>query len=447
MGADKRKEQSLLYQDSRWSWIMALVCSWCFFWALIINRCGGIVFITMISEMGASRQLASWPFSLLGTVSQLVGLVWGALVKCFPVRTVAVAGSVLAASGILFCVVFYNVTAMIIGLGVITALGQGLMFPSLLVVLNTYFKRFRASGMGICYAGGTLVSLMFPPLLLHLHEAYGLRGTLLILSACSLHVTAGCLLAKKPNDRPRPKSPVEEPLNTNQGSGGHDKAAKSKGTLISMRKELSFLKNAMYFVVVATSIVYTYNLNVFNVTIVDFAIGRGFSKWEAALLLPSYGTGDLLGRILSGQLSDRKILQRRDVMAASFLVLSASFVALVYSRSLVMLGTTSLVFGMASGSIIILFTVLLVEYFGLEKLPMTIGFISLVIGLATLPRPLLIGHYRDRGQSYESLYVLLAAMSFGICIVWVIECIRQWIASRKLNHIENLQLQQATTST
>ncbi|CAN7988679.1 unnamed protein product [Ixodes pacificus] len=73
MGAGKRKEQSLPYQDSRWSWIMALVCCWCFFWTLIINRCGAIVFITMISEMGASRELASWPFSLLGTVSQLVG--------------------------------------------------------------------------------------------------------------------------------------------------------------------------------------------------------------------------------------------------------------------------------------------------------------------------------------------------------------------------------------
>uniref|UniRef100_V5GEL5 Putative silnoon n=1 Tax=Ixodes ricinus TaxID=34613 RepID=V5GEL5_IXORI len=134
-------------------------------------------------------------------------------------------------------------------------------------------------------------------------------------------------------------------------------------------------------------------------------------------------------------------------MAASFLVLSASFVSLVYSRSLIMLGTTSLVFGMASGSTIILFTVLLVEYFGLEKLPMTIGFISLVIGLATLPRPLLIGHYRDLGQSYEGLYVLLAGVSFGTCIVWIIECIRQWIAGRKSNHSESLQVEEATTST
>ncbi|KAG0424379.1 hypothetical protein HPB47_028404 [Ixodes persulcatus] len=151
MGADKRKEQSLPYQDSRWSWIMSLVCCWCFFWALIINRCGGIVFVTMISEMGASRELASWPFSLLGTVSKLVGLVWGAMVKCFPVLTVAIAGSVLAASGILFCVVFYNVTAMIIGLGVITGLVWGALvkcFPVRTVAIAG--SVLAASGILFC---------------------------------------------------------------------------------------------------------------------------------------------------------------------------------------------------------------------------------------------------------------------------------------------------------
>lgn len=411
---------------------MAFVCCWCFFWTLIINRCGGIVFVTMISDMGASRELASWPFSLLGTVSHLLGLVWGALVKRLPLRTVAIAGSLLVALGILFCVVFYNVTAMIVGLGVITAIGQGLVFPSLVVVVNTHFKRYRASGMGICYTGGTLVSFVFPPVLLYLHETYGLRGTLLILSACSLNITAGCLLANRPGDQPRQKSPVEEPLNIPQGSGDIIATAKSKkGVLGVMREELSFLTNAMYYVVVATGIMYTYSFAIFNVTIVDYAIGKGFGKWEAALLLPSYGAGDLLGRIFSGQLSDRKILERRHVMTIGILGASAAMLSLVYADSIAVLGVVCFVFGVCSGSAIILLSVLLTEYFGLERLAMAMGVSSFTNGIATFPRPLLIGFYRDRGKSYEGLYILLSAVTFGTSIAWSIECLRQWTTTRR----------------
>lgn len=92
-------------------------------------------------------------------------------------------------------------------------------------------------------------------------------------------------------------------------------------------------------------------------------------------------------------------------MATSFLIISAALVALIYSDSMGLLGTTSFVFGVASGSTIILFSVLLVEYFGLDQLPMAIGFHCLVNGLATFPRPLLIGKCfrkpRERDSSWD----------------------------------------------
>lgn len=427
---DKTGRRRLPYQDTGWSWVVAAACSWCFFWTMIVNRCGGIVFVTMISEMGASRETASWPFSLLGAVSNIFAVVSGVLIRRLPLRTVSILGSLLVAAGILLCAAFYSILAIIVSLGVITSIGQGLIFPSNMVAINSYFQKYRASGSGISYVGGTLVSFVFPPILLYLHETYGLRGTLLIVGGLTLNAIAGSLLISRPQDN-RPKTTtVEEPLRALNKP--EESTSENQTKPFSMfRKELSFFKRPMYYVIVATGVVYAYDLIMFNVTIVDYGIGLGHSKWEAALLLSCYGCGDLVGRVFSGQLSDRKICRRRDVMAAGFLLLSASFVLMVYSRSMALLGTTSLVFGMASGSIIILFSVLLVEYFGLEKLPMTIGFHCLVNGLAAFPRPLLIGHYRDRGKSYESLYVLLAAVSFGTGVVWTIECLLQCLAGRK----------------
>ncbi|CAN8017023.1 unnamed protein product [Ixodes persulcatus] len=442
---DKAGCRRLPYHDTGWSWVVAAACGWCFFWTMIVNRCGGIVFVTMISEMGASRETASWPFSLLGAVSNIFAVVSGVLIRRLPLRTVSILGSLLVATGVLLCAAVYNITAIIISLGVITSIGQGLIFPSNMVAINSYFQKYRASGSGISYVGGTLVSFVFPPILLYLNETYGLRGTLLIVGGFTLNAVAGSLLISRPQER-RPKArTVEEPL-TPLEKVDEPPTEKQTKPLSTFRKELSFFKRPMYYVIVVTGVVYAYDLVMFNVTIVDYGIGHGHSKWEAALLLSCYGCGDLIGRIFSGQLSDRKICRRRHVMAASFLVLSGSFVSLVHSHSMGLLGTTSFLFGVASGSIIILFSVLLVEYFGLEKLPMTIGFHCLVNGLATFPRPLLIGHYRDRGKSYESLYALLAAVSFGTGVVWTIECFLQWLAGRKAKQADNSKGQPTSCS-
>uniref|UniRef100_V5H0P9 Putative monocarboxylate transporter n=1 Tax=Ixodes ricinus TaxID=34613 RepID=V5H0P9_IXORI len=284
----------------------------------------------MISEMGASRETASWPFSLLGAVSNIFAVVSGVLIRRLPLRTVSILGSLLVATGVLLCAAVYNITAIIISLGVITSIGQGLIFPSNMVAINSYFQKYRASGSGISYVGGTLVSFVFPPILLYLNETYGLRGTLLIVGGFTLNAVAGSLLISRPEER-RPKArTVEEPLTPLQ-KVDEPPTEKQTKPLSTFRKELSFFKRPMYYVIVVTGVVYAYDLVMFNVTIVDYGIGQGHSKWEAALLLSCYGCGDLIGRIFSGQLSDRKICRRRHVMAASFLVLSGSFVSLVHS--------------------------------------------------------------------------------------------------------------------
>lgn len=66
-------EKRLSYHDSWWSWTVAAACGWCFFWVVIVNRCGGIIYVSMVAELGGSREAASWPILLLSCVSLLMG--------------------------------------------------------------------------------------------------------------------------------------------------------------------------------------------------------------------------------------------------------------------------------------------------------------------------------------------------------------------------------------
>lgn len=417
------------YQDTRRSVLVAVACSWCLFWTMIVNRSGGIVFVTMISDMDATREAASWPFSLLGAVSNIFGLLSGILLRKLSLRVVSILGSTLVAAGILLSVAFYGVIGITLCMGLITAIGQGMIFPSNMVAINTYFKRYRASGSGISYVGGTLVSFIFPPLLVYMNEKYGLRGTLLIVGGLSLNALAGSLLVVKPRDGQKKRATkgaaVEmEPLN--QAVKGEQTPEEKE----SLREELNFMRRPIYYVIVFTGVVFAYNLVMFGVTIVDHGMGRGLSKLEAATLLSCYGGGELVGRISSGILSDKKLFHRRDIMALGFFLMSLSFVAVIYADSMALLGAASVLFGLTGGSIMILFSVLLVEYFGLKKLPMAIGIHCLVNGLSALPRPLIIGYYRDRGSSYHGMYMLLATISLTTSLLWAIECFVKWRAEK-----------------
>lgn len=420
------------YQDSGRSVLVAAACSWCLFWTMIVNRSGGIVFVTMISEMGASRQAASWPFSLLGAVSNIFGVVSGILLRKLPLRAVSIAGSVLVASGILLSVAFYGVIGITLSIGIITAIGQGLIFPSNMVAINTYFNKYRATGSGISYVGGTLVSFIFPSLLVHMHEQYGLRGTLLIVGGLTLNAMAGSLLVAKPGEALLRRPPRRQPEREETGA----KLLNQDGRTEARRSdELSFLRRPIYYVIVFTGVVFAYNLVMFSVTVVDHAMGRGLSKLQAALLLSCYGAGEFVGRISSGIISDKKLCHRRDIMAVGFLLASLSLLALIHGDSVVLLGAASVLFGLTGGCIMILFSVLIVEYFGLKKLPMAIGIHCLVNGLSALPRPLLIGYYRDQGSSYAGMYLLLAIISLATSLLWAIECFVKWRAQKATAHV------------
>ncbi|XP_077532039.1 monocarboxylate transporter 6-like isoform X2 [Haemaphysalis longicornis] len=260
------------YHDSARSWVVALACSWTLFWTLIMTRCGGIIFVTLLNEMGASRETASWPFNLQGAIINVSSIVTGVLLRNFPLRAISLAGALLTALGVLLCAVFYDIVGISISYGVICAIGQGLTLPSNNFAVNTYFKR-------------------------------------------------------------------------------------------------------------------------------------------------------------------------RDVMAVGFLVMGLSLVGLIYANSMASFVLVSVLFGLVCGSILILFGVITVEYLGLQNLPLALSFHSLARAIVAIPRPFVIGYYRDRRESYTGLYVLLALSCFVIGLIWTAECFMKWRSTRRRQE-EQIQFKQ-----
>lgn len=122
----------------------------------------------------------------------------GLSTKYVKLRTLSLLGSLILCTSTIGCCFANDMTAVFILLGLCTGVGTGIVLPTNDVVIGQYFSRYRGSGSGIYYTGGTLAAFAFPPLLQMLIQEYGLRGSFLITGGLSLNALAGSLLYSRP---------------------------------------------------------------------------------------------------------------------------------------------------------------------------------------------------------------------------------------------------------
>lgn len=432
-----RKElpQENPYQDTARSWVVSVACAWNFFWLTLINRSSGILFVAILDTFSLNRQEASWAFSLMDTLASFTVIICSFLYKVLDTRPISLVGSTLIAGTCIFCFLVFEVQVITVVLGTVIGIGQGMMYFTNTIVINQYFKKNRASGNGIYFAGGTFSSFFFPPVLFSIIRSYGLRTTLLFLGGMALHAIPGSLLLESPFtrikkiQRRRALSSIQvanTPETTKLAEQKHntlDEETTFKIPVEWVRKQLAefvFLKRPIFHVIVFTGVAFSFSFVIYPVTIVDFAITRGITRDQSALLLTTFSTGDLTGRLFAGIVTDSRMLQRDHMMVMVYAAWSATFLALPLCEGYAIMVVVTIALGVAVGSGTILNTVLLADYLGIKSLPMTFAMYRLLLGVISLARPLCIGYFRDKVGSYDGLYFVIGAYSFIVSLAWAV---------------------------
>ncbi|XP_077534811.1 monocarboxylate transporter 12-like isoform X2 [Haemaphysalis longicornis] len=479
---------ALPYQDTARSWVVAAGCAWSMFWGTIITRCSSIIFVAMVNDMSASRETASWPFNILAAATNVSGLGQGLLyisneyaINIYFNKYRASASGINWAGSSLATLVFPSVIVYIndqYGLRGTFVIVGGLTLNAaagciLLTNPQDRVKKPDLRGSGECVNGDIeeKVEGKWCNSLSHrtvsgaceekkINGFYAEPKTRVAIYSVQTETRIKMSAANaSPRDMPHSsqveqnytgeagseKWPSQKTKDATNGAAGNANTASRvrKTTLVSVvHSELGFLRRPIVHVIMLSSVVYASVITLYGVTLADHAMGQGLSEWQAALVVSCIGAGYVVAQLLSGQISDRKVCQRRHVMAISFLLLASSLVAIIYVKSMALFVLVALLYGPASGGIQMLFAVITVEYLGLKNLPLACSFYSLACALVAFPRPFLIGYYRDRRGSYAGLYVLLGALCFAVGLIWTMECLLQWRASKKLR--ENRDRQRRT---
>lgn len=190
---DDSCEYDLVPPDGGWGWLVL-------FGACLTNilipgtiKSFGVLFIEFTQAFEVSQTKSSWIPALCYFLYSSLGPVSSILSVKYSYRTVTLLGAVSASLGMILSFWASSVGYLYISYGVLVGIGAGLSFPPTVYIVTSYFVKLRGLANGLCISGSALGSIILPPVLRWLLEAYGYRGSCLIMGGITLNVLVGAL--------------------------------------------------------------------------------------------------------------------------------------------------------------------------------------------------------------------------------------------------------------
>lgn len=170
----------------------------------------------------------------------------------------------------------------------------------------------------------------------------------------------------------------------------------------------------------------------YQMIIIDFAMDRGMSTTRAVILLSSFAVADLFGRIASGLVADKRLVRKRNIVSVCILLIGVLIFMTPVAETFRIMLVMTIALGFVSGSIIVLFSILTIEYVGLRRLPIALGTSALTVGVTTLFRPIVIGYFRDTLRTYDTLFHFVGILALLAALLWLSEPFaRLWVTRRR----------------
>lgn len=189
---------------------------------------------------------------------------------------------------------------------------------------------------------------------------------------------------------------------------------------------------------------------VYVMILADFTHDHGFSLSDSSFLLNFWSLGELLGRIVLGSLIDMHWLSVKSNIIVVALMISVSIIPMVLFENLYIYAMSCTMTAALVSLEYMLINVLIIEYMGREKVTSTYAIASLLTSPILFVRPLLIGFFRGYLDSYDGLFLTLAAFTGLFALLFALFeplMVKYYgkacnVESLKLNQLKQQQQQQ-----
>ena len=353
------------------------------------------VFVKAIeTELGWSRAETALPYSIYVLVYSALSSATGlATDRLGPRRVVALSSIVLAVGWGLSSRV-QEPWQLGVTLGVVAAVGMSGTWAPCNGTVVRWFTRLRGTAVAVSTTGGSFGNLVVPAIAAAVVATRGWRWTLAslaiiaglsILAVSRLFIRDPETIGAYPDGDTSPPPPAEDP------------------TAVDVRWSRPFLL-----------VVGAYGLTWLAVFIpfihgAAFAEDLGVSPVRAATVISAMGLGGIIGRLLTGSISDR--LGRYPTLLTMFGLETGAFVVFAFATGLTWLWPAAALFGFSYGGGVALFPPLCGDIWGRTHAGAIVGAAFARAGSTAAVGPWLAGWLYDASGDYQSSFLFGAVVN------------------------------------
>ena len=369
----------------------------------------GVFFNSFLDEFGWTRAVTSGAYSLSSITGGLVGIVMGGLTDRFGPRLVVTFCGILLGAGYFLMSQVDAVWQLYLFYGVIIGIGMSGLWVPLLSTVARWFTGRRSLMTGIVVSGLTIGQMIGPLVISRLIAEYQWRKSYMILGIAVFVIVV--LAAQFLKRRPATVEKLADDLNEEQPEKNNNV---SQG--FSLKEAIHTLQ---FWLVTIVFFCFGYIAYGMTVHIVPHITRLGISDINAANVLAVNGGIGIVGNfVLGGLVGDR--IGNRKAFIIGFILSTAALVWLVPVRELWMLYLFAAVFGLGLGSMGTSESPLVARLFGLTSHGLIYGVMGLGFTIGGAVGPVMIGYICDVTESYQSAFVVCAALGIIGLILMVI---------------------------
>lgn len=347
-----------------------------------------VFFPSLLALAAGNRARLSAVYTLFTLVYTTLMFPVGLVADRWPPRPLLVASALVYASGFALSALAGSVGHLVLSFGLLAALG---MSAGYLVPTTAALRALPQRGglaVGVASAGVGLGNLAVPPIAFWLVERLGWRGAFVALGGGILATVLLASLALGPGP---------------EGEGARRRAPAAPLATGAI------LRAPQFWLLGLVCAAGWLPLFAIWAHLFPMALGRGMPPAAAAVSVGAFGVASLAGRLVWGPLSDRR---GRPLTIGLCLVGQALAFGLLAARAGVPAFLVAvLLFGFASGGVMVLVAVFAADLFGAASTGRVVGGTVTLGGAVATLGPLLAGALHDGLGSYRPAFVLGAALS------------------------------------
>jgi MFS family permease len=347
----------------------------------------------MSAETGWSRAGISTAMTLNFLAMGAGSFAWGAASDRWGARIVVLVGAVVLGLALVLASRAETLGQFQLTYGLLVGVATSAFFAPMIATITGWFDKHRALAVSLVSAGMGMAPLTMSPLAQWLATTHGWRPAMLVIGLVAWAILLPAAWAV------RAPPPVKASGSAAKPSDG------TEGSAARALRSPQFIVLALTF----TACCAAHSGPIFHM--VSYAMFCGIAPMVAVSIYSVEGLAGLGGRILLGVAADR--YGAKLILILGLIVQALAISAYVYVSGVGQFYTLAVVFGMAYGGVMPLYSVLARSYFSQHIMGTVLGAATMLSCIGMSAGPLIGGWVFDHFNSYAWLFMGSAAVALG----------------------------------